>query len=1128
MYFRREHGNPKHLALIAILALILIAPSTVVAKSLHHAGRHQQAGAISPIDFPSIRKGADQHGAVHVIVRLKTPGSGTTMGSAAMAKIRILDRESVRATITQLGGTVDAAFSHIYNGLRIHLPVNQVEKLAANPRVASVSLITHYQRPTIFRSSIRPSNAGAARSVNATDVWAQSASQFTGTGKGVIVAVVDTGIDYEHLDFGPDGTENFDEQGKVVGGSDLVGDDYNPGAGGSAEVPQPDDDPRDCATELGGGHGTHVAGTIAGYGVEYNAATETFSTYAGRYNSSLTANDLESMTIAPGMAPLASLLAIRVFGCNGGTTVAADGIEAAVALGADIVNLSLGSPYGIKGGAEQEAIDAATAAGVTVIIAAGNDGAGAFLVGSPSTEDGALSVAALDDRATYPAVSLTYLRNGTEPTTIGDDQDATLLNTNVFDFGGSSYERDVISLFQDAGVGGDPTQYSLGCPTTGDDGTSYTPDWDTSRTDLTNKIVVLRRGECTFNEKVQQMLDKDAAGVIILQREDITIDDGDLITYPPFQGIDTPTSDIPVLMANGAMEVLLVDALEHGLEGDTGEFEAFGDGATNPYFETVAEFSSGGPRWGDLALKPEVAAPGVDIVSALSGSVSGAAWMSGTSMATPVTAGVAALVKQAHPTWAPDAIKSAIIGTAGSVGDGVHLRSVGAGRVNAQRAVNAVVTIKAGPNATLSFGWVKGDSLETLTKSLTFVLTNRTNKATTSTLRVSAAEGFTLPDGVTLSLYKGSKRLKSSTTVGLEKGKSVTLTVKLTASVAAQNAFQGLANIDDGDTADLALGGALNALVKVTTPKRPSLRLPVFALFRHTESFIFWASNDVVADLHVSSGLNRQLTVDTDLEVYTWIGHDQREHIPNGADLRDLAFNARIPADWDDFVVNPGDWGTIDLLLTSYTPAWNHALNEYDIVFDADVDGVADVIIGILDNGLYTTGSPDGTLACLYFDYFNWVGGGAGEVYDGNLISACSAYADPGSSTVRIRLDDPSYFWGNDEGIRFAITSYNGGGWDYDTFGSIDQPFIINIESIAQVTGNVLSTDSPAAPWLNPDISMIAGTGIATGTSYSAYRGVQDGTSYNDGICTPSYGWIVRNPFGTNTATETYQVYLPD
>jgi len=186
-----------------------------------------------------------------------------------------------------------------------------------------------------------------------------------------------------------------------------------------------------------------------------------------RYTSSL---NVSTFKIAPGMAPLATLIAIRVFGCSGGTELAADGIEKAVALGANVINLSLGSPYGIKGGAEQAAINAAEKAGVTVVVAAGNDGAQPFLVGSPSTEDGAISVAALNDRATYPAATVGYQLGGV-PTLVGGGTGAGFLNTNLFDLS-TSISKDIHSLKQVA----DASLYSLGCPATGDGGVTYTPD----------------------------------------------------------------------------------------------------------------------------------------------------------------------------------------------------------------------------------------------------------------------------------------------------------------------------------------------------------------------------------------------------------------------------------------------------------------------------------------------------------------------------------------------------------------------------------------------------------------------------------------------------------------------------
>src|SRR5581483_1508807 len=84
----------------------------------------------------------------------------------------------------------------------------------------------------------------------------------------------------------------------------------------------------------------------------------------------------------------------------------------------------------------------------------------------------------------------------------------------------------------------------------------------------------------------------------------------------------------------------------------------------NPTFKAFADFSSSGPRTGDGALKPDVTAPGVSIVSTGVGTGNGPATLSGTSMAAPHTTGVAALTRQAHPGWRVEDLTSAIMHTA--------------------------------------------------------------------------------------------------------------------------------------------------------------------------------------------------------------------------------------------------------------------------------------------------------------------------------------------------------------------------------------------------------------------------------------------------------------------------------
>ena len=1106
-------GTRRTIVLIALLAAALLAPSASAAN------RHKVLPTgLRPIESKVLLRGADKNGILHLVVTLRTPGLGTprsTGGAAqplALQGAQISERISARAAITALGGTVNAEYRYLINGLRIHIPATQLEALRANPHVADVQLVTRYKRMTVTggavsgRGGATPSNAGAATEVQAKNVWAQTATSKAGTGFGVKVAVIDSGIDYTHDDFVRDGDVTF-PTAKVVAGYDLVGDAYAPGDGGIHELPQPDSDPMDCTIAQGGGHGTHVAGTIAGYGIKNG---HTYGTVAGEYYKSTT--DVSTFTLAPGMAPLADLIAVRVFGCDGATELAADGIEKAVALGANVINLSLGSPYGIKGGAEQAAINAAEKAGVTVVIAAGNEGDQPFLVGSPSTEDGAISVAALDDRASYPGAKLNFW-NTSSPVALGGASPVPFLNTNVFDLGQEPSGL-ITSLFTIA----DGTAYSLGCPQIGDDGTDYgTPDWSTS-VDLTGKIVILRRGTCTFKEKVAGMFAKGAVGVIILQKTSV-LTGGDQTSFPPFQGVGTPTADHIVLMLNGTGETALVAALTDSahaganpLEGTLVTIGALTSGVANPNYHTVADFSSGGPRWGDLALKPEIAAPGVDIVSAASGSGDGVAWFSGTSMATPVVAGVAALVKQANPKWTPALIKSALINTAKSVGSNVLLRAVGAGRVNALSAVKAKVTIDAGPNATMSFGMVYGDAAATLTKSQTFIVKNNGTTTASYKFAAAAAAGFTIPSGVTVKIYNGSALVKSTTAISLGGGKSKTLTVKLVATAAAQKSFS-----TSGES-------TLNVVITGTSSGKPSLRLPVFAMFQHVEKFTFGAygsASPYVFSYDVTTGTQDAYQIDgtavsRSVYPYVWLARDGRERIGNGADIKDIGVNAKdIPLAWQ-----PGT-GKFEMLITSWDLMSNPALNEWDIELDTDDNGVADQTIILADRGLVNTGYADGTLGCFYVDNLNWNEQVAGQLYDFVDYGECSTYVNPVTSVVSFDINQ-GWLWGETLGVgstggpKFRVTSYNGGGWDSDSSGS--DWLYVDLDQVVTGTGQFVSDQS-------------IGTGGLSGStpgylpSFSAASGAGTGVG-GDGT-TLSLGWLVWNEFNAGPNSEVYEILIP-
>ena len=208
------------------------------------------------------------------------------------------------------------------------------------------------------------------------------------------IAIIDTGIDYIHTDFGGSGAQaDYDRNdttvngespalfptAKVVAGYDFAGDDYN-----GDNTPQPDPDPMDCD-----GHGSHVAGIAAGVGVKADG-----STYTGAYNASIYTPGF--FRIGPGVAPQASLVALRVFGCDGSTELVSQAIEWAVDPNGDgdfsdrvdVINMSLGSDFGYEADPTSVAADNAALAGMIVVASAGNDGDSYYITGSPAIARG--------------------------------------------------------------------------------------------------------------------------------------------------------------------------------------------------------------------------------------------------------------------------------------------------------------------------------------------------------------------------------------------------------------------------------------------------------------------------------------------------------------------------------------------------------------------------------------------------------------------------------------------------------------------------------------------------------------------------------------------------------------------
>jgi len=545
-------------------------------------------------------------------------------------------QDALRDAIESQGGKVVAEFQDALNGIKVEAPRNKIRALAGLPNVVRV-------RPV---ATFTPDNVKGVPLIGGPQVW-DGADGFHG--EGIKIGIIDSGIDYTHANFGGPGTPDAysDEHAraaageqpdlsmlgpdapKVKGGTDLVGDDYDAGSGVPARrIPHPRPSPLDCnpgpSDETpprpgAGGHGSHVSGTAAGLGV-----TADGETFTGPYTSS-TLNQPQVFAIGPGVAPLADLYAIRVFGCFGSSAVVVDAINWAVANEMDVINMSLGSNYGTADDATALASTNAAAAGLLVVASAGNSGPVPYITGSPATGSGAISVAAIDPAPTFA--------NGAT-VTLGSGRTLEALNANSAKFADGTTFQIIVLRNPNGSV-------SLGCN-----------EAEYRDALIAGKLVVTLRGVCarvdrpTFGEK------HGAAAVAMINDSD---------GFPPDEGT-IPGVTIPFLGISGV-----------GLaKGSDGEALVGADGTavtltnarvTNPTFGGFAGFSSNGPRGGDSALKPDISAPGLGIVSTRVATGNRGRILSGTSMAAPHVTGAAALTLQAHREWGAEDVRAAVVNT---------------------------------------------------------------------------------------------------------------------------------------------------------------------------------------------------------------------------------------------------------------------------------------------------------------------------------------------------------------------------------------------------------------------------------------------------------------------------------
>lgn len=444
------------------------------------------------------------------------------------------------------------------------------------------------------------------------------------TGKGVKIGIIDTGIDYTHPALGA----GFGPGHKVIGGFDLVGDAYD-----GTNTPMPDPDPLDQCN----GHGTHVAGII---GADPNK---------NPFNIS-------------GVAFDSSLSSYRIFGCTGFVTddVIVEALLMGVKDSQNILTLSLGGADGWTESTSSVVASRIASKGIIVTIAAGNDGAsGSWYTSSPGNGINVISVASLDNTVTPLQTAIVH----------GATHDP-IPYFELFPF-------NITTALPIFATSNDTTVV--------DDACNPLPP---SVPDLSEFLVIVRRGTCTFVQKMTNIAAKNGSIALIY-------DNGN-----GFSAINVGNFTASLIQA--ADGEFLVQQFAAGIS-ITITFPQSG-GLTqfpNPAGGLISSFSSYGPT-NDFFFKPAVAAPGGNILSTLPIPLGSYGIESGTSMATPFVAGCGALLlaaKGISPAIGL-AARSLFETTANTISsshtDGDPLQTVtqqGAGLINAFNALHSTTIV---------------------------------------------------------------------------------------------------------------------------------------------------------------------------------------------------------------------------------------------------------------------------------------------------------------------------------------------------------------------------------------------------------------------------------------------------
>jgi minor extracellular serine protease Vpr len=632
------------------------------------------------------------------------------------------------------------------NAVAVQLNGTPLETIAAAPMVERAE----------YNALYHPNLSESYKIINASDAW-NAAGGRPVAGAGIKIGDIDTGIDQNHPFFDPTGFS------------------YPPGF--------PKCDAADSATHTPDQNCNYVSPKVIVAKVFFNKAhqqgldaqaiqdhgTHTAGIAAGVTGKTAVVNGV-SIDDMSGIAPGAFLGNYNVFPGNVVNARSEDilnAVDAAIADGMDVLNLSLGGTFHGNNDLLAIGLDNAVDAGVVVAVAAGNSGPGPGTVESPGRARKIITVGASTNKH-FVGQPFTYPASG-----------GTTIGAAVGDF--PALPTGSFGLFFNTEL--------TGC-------TSVDPG-------ASGNVVVVDRGGCTFSAKVRNAIAAGAIGVVVINNVA-----GDPVAMAKDGG---GGDDLPAVMI-GLNEGAALRAANPPDASAVATFEEF----VTPNQDILAGFSSQGPTAVDFAVKPDVTSVGVNVLSSITcvgkpagcpGDGSGWAFFSGTSMSTPHIAGSAAVLLDLHSTWSPAQVKSALVNRADLVikdaQTGLHdigPTAQGAGRENLSVAADATTWLNP---VSASFGKV------TVGHPTLFIMTLFNPTGSSQTFSVSKTK-FTPStfEGTVSSVFDagilsaGDDRITVPDSVTVPANGSATLTVTVNTGHALDT-VQGWINLDGPGSNDL-------------------------------------------------------------------------------------------------------------------------------------------------------------------------------------------------------------------------------------------------------------------------------------------------------------------------------------